>query len=94
MRNPTFLWIIVGIMLILEIYVFQAVKMVLPASQPRLRLSIFVIYWMVSILMLGTLLAFPYLNYEAWPKQLRTYVFAIIVGAFFLNADHVALPCS
>lgn len=83
MRNPTFLWIIVGIMLILEIYVFQAVKMVLPASQPRLRLSIFVIYWMVSILMLGTLLAFPYLNYEAWPKQLRTYVFAIIVGAFF-----------
>jgi uncharacterized protein len=83
MRNPTFLWIIVGIMLILEIYVFQAIKMVLPANQPRLRLSIFVIYWLISILMLGTLLAFPYLNYEAWPKQVRTYVFAIIVGAFF-----------
>jgi uncharacterized protein len=37
MRNPTFLWIIVGIMLVLEIYVFQAVKMVLPAAHPRLR---------------------------------------------------------
>jgi uncharacterized protein len=83
MRNPTFLWIIFGIMLVLEIYVFQAVKMVLPPSQPRLRITIFVIYWVISALMLGTLLSFPYLNYDTWPKQLRTYVLAIIVGAFF-----------
>ena len=83
MRNPTFLWIIVGIMLVLEIYVFQAVKMVLPASSPRLRLTVIVIYWLFSVLMLGTLLALPYLNYESWPKHIRTYVFAIIVGAFF-----------
>ena len=83
MRNPNFLWIIVGIMLVLEIYVFQAIKMVMPVSQPRLRLTIFVIYWFLSVLMLGTLIALPYLNYESWPKQLRTYVFALIVGAFF-----------
>ena len=83
MRNPTFLWIIVGIMLVLEIYVFQAIKMVLPATSPRLRLTIIVIYWILSVLMLGTLLAFPYLNYESWPKQFRTYLFSVIVGAFF-----------
>jgi predicted MPP superfamily phosphohydrolase len=83
MRNPTFLWIIVAIMLVLEIYVFQAIKMVLPASSPRLRLTIIVIYWVLSVLMLGTLLAFPYLNYESWPKQFRTYLFSVIVGAFF-----------
>src|SRR5689334_15328528 len=83
MRNPTFLWIIVGIMLVLEIYVFQAVKMVLPAGHSRLRISVYVIYWLVSVLMAGTLLALPYLNYESWPKPLRTYVVALIVGAFF-----------
>src|SRR5215208_2772747 len=83
MRNPTFLWIIVAIMLILEIYVFQAVKMVLPASSPRLRLTIIVIYWLLSVFMVGMLLAFPYLNYESWPKQFRTYLFSIIVGVFF-----------
>ncbi|HUQ65515.1 MAG TPA: metallophosphoesterase [Flavitalea sp.] len=83
MRNPTFLWIIVGIMVLLEIYVFQAVKMVLPASSPRLRLSIIVIYWILSALMVALLLAFPYLNYESWPKQFRTYLFSIIVGVFF-----------
>lgn len=83
MRNPTFLWIIVGIMLVLEIYVFQAVKMVLPASSPRFRLTIIVIYWLFAALMLGTLMALPYLNYESWPKHVRTYVFALLVGAFF-----------
>ncbi len=82
MRNPTFLWIIVGIMLVLEIYIFQAVKIVLPATQPRLRLTIFVIYWIISILLLVSLLSFPYL-YETFPKQLRSYLLAIIVGAFF-----------
>jgi predicted MPP superfamily phosphohydrolase len=82
MRNPTFLWIIVGIMLVLEIYVFQAVKMILPATQPRLRLTIFVIYWLISITMLGSLV-FLFQNYDNWPKSIRTYVLAIIVGAFF-----------
>lgn len=83
MRNPTFLWIIAGIMLVLEIYVFQAVKMLMPINQPRLRITIFVIYWFLSVLMLGTLFSFPYLNYDTWPKQLRSYVLAILVGAFF-----------
>src|SRR5687768_2631371 len=83
MRNPTFLWIIVGIMLVLEIYVFQAVKMVLPVSSPRLRFAIIIIYWLIATLMLGTLFALPYLNYESWPKPVRAYVTAIIVGSFF-----------
>jgi uncharacterized protein len=83
MRNPTFLWIIVGIMLVLEIYVFQAVKMVLPVSSPRLRFAIIITYWLIATLMLGTLFALPYLNYESWPKPVRAYVTAIIVGSFF-----------
>lgn len=82
MRNPSFLWIIIGIMVLLDIYLFQAVKMVLPASG-RFRTTIIVIYWLFAMLTLGTLIAFPYLNYESWPKQLRTYVFSILVAAFF-----------
>lgn len=83
MRNPAFLWIIVGIMLALEIYVFQAIKMVIAPASPRLRMSIVVIYWLLSVLMAGTLIAFPYLDYESWPKKVRTYLFSLIVGAFF-----------
>jgi len=83
MRNPTFLWIIVGIMLLLEIYVFQALKLVVPPSSPRLRMTIYVIYWIFGIAMVSVLVAFPYLNYESWPKQVRTYLFSLIVAAFF-----------
>ena len=83
MRNPSFLWIIFGIMLLLDIYLFQAVKYVLPTGSPKLRLTIIVIYWTVAVLMLAVLFAFPYVNYEAWPRQVRTYVFALLVAAFF-----------
>ncbi|MBC7826827.1 MAG: metallophosphoesterase [Chitinophagaceae bacterium] len=83
MRNPGFLWIIVGIMLVLDIYIFQVVKWIVPASSPRLKLAVFIIYWVLSVAVIGMLIAMPYVNYETWPKPLRTYVFAIIVGLFF-----------
>ena len=82
MRNPAFIWIVVGIMLALELYVFQAVKMVLTPASPRIRMTIIVIYWFVSVIMLGCLLMLPYIDFESLPKKLRTYVFATIIGAF------------
>jgi predicted MPP superfamily phosphohydrolase len=82
MRNSGFLWVIIGIMLLLDIYIFQVIKSVAPASG-RLRLIIFIAYWILSVTVIGILLAMPYMNYEGWPKTIRTYVFAIIVGLFF-----------
>jgi len=83
MRNSGFLWIITGILLVLDIYIFQVIKWVTPVSSPRLRLAIFVAYWILCIAAIVMLIAMPYLNYETWPKAVRTYVFAIIVGLFF-----------
>lgn len=83
MRNQGFLWVIFGIMLLLDIYIFQAVKYLLPTHSPRLRLGIIVIYWALSVTVLGVIVLFPYLNFDAWPKQIRTYVFALLVAAFF-----------
>ena len=83
MRNSGFLWVIVGIMLILDIYIFQVIKWVLPTSSPRLKLVVYLIYWVLSVSAIGILVALPHINYETWPKSLRTYVFAIIVGLFF-----------
>ena len=83
MRNPGFLWVIVAIMLLLDIYIFQVVKWLVPATSPRLRMAVFIIYWVLSVAVLGILIALPYMNYEAWPKTIRTYVFATIVGLFF-----------
>ena len=83
MRNSGFLWVIVGIMLVLDIYIFQVIKWMVPITSPRLRLTVFVLYWLLSIAVIGILVALPYINYEGWPKPVRTYVFAIVVGLFF-----------
>lgn len=82
MRNPGFLWIMIGIMVVLDLYVFQAIKVVAPSS-PKLRLTVFILYWIVSVFCLTILILLPNINYENWPKSSRTYVFATIVGLFF-----------
>jgi uncharacterized protein len=83
MRNSGFLWFIIGIMLVLDIYIFQIIKWIVPTSSPKLKLAVIIIYWLLSIAAIGVLIALPYVNYEAWPKSVRTYVFAIVVGLFF-----------
>lgn len=83
MRNSGFWWVIIGIMIILDIYVFQAIKVILPVSSPRLRLSIIVLYWLISVTAIAVLIMLPYINFENWPKGVRTYLFATTVGLFF-----------
>ena len=83
MRNPGFLWIIIGIMVLLDIYVFQAVKIVTQNSSPKTRLIIFSVYWALSAATVLLLILLPYINYENWPRAVRTYLFATVLGLFF-----------
>ena len=83
MRSPVFLWIIFGIMLLLDLYMFQVVKSLLPAGSPKIRMAIIIIYWLFAILVLGMLVVFPYINIDSWPKQVRTYIFAMLIAVFF-----------
>jgi len=82
MRNPGFLWVMIGIMAVLDLYIFQAIKVV-ASSSPKIRLTIFIIYWVLAGLSLTVLILLPYINYENWPRSVRTYIFAIVVGLFF-----------
>lgn len=83
MRQSGFLWIIVGVMLILDIYVYQAVKTVSASVSPKWRLLVTSLYWLLAVISLGILILRPYVNYESLPKAVRTYAFALIVGLFF-----------
>jgi predicted MPP superfamily phosphohydrolase len=83
MRNSTTWWIIAAIMLLLDLYVFQAVKTVAQPLQERSRMMVQVGYWLVSALTLAALLSFPYIQALQTSKIFRNYVFAILVGLFF-----------
>jgi predicted MPP superfamily phosphohydrolase len=83
MRNSGFWWVIIGIMIILDIYVYQAIKVVLPEHSPKTRLIIIILYWLVSITVIGVLVMMPFINFDNWPRGIRTYLFATTVGLFF-----------
>ncbi len=72
MRNSGFWWVIVGIMIILDIYVYQAIKVVLPEHSPKARLIIIVLYRLVSITVIGVLVMMPFINFDNWPRGIRT----------------------
>jgi uncharacterized protein len=70
-------------MLLLDLYVFQVVKLVSQGATSRTRLVIFGLYWLASATALILLALLQVIDFDSWPKNLRTYLFATIIGLFF-----------
>lgn len=83
MRNSPFWWIFIGIMVLLDIYFFQALKVIAHGTAPRTRTIIYTTYWVLSISAIIILLLLPYLHFEKQARFTRSTVFAIIAGLFF-----------
>lgn len=83
MRNSPFWWIFIGIMVLLDIYFFQALKVITHGTAPRTRTIIYTTYWVLSISAIIILLLLPYLHFEKQARFTRSTVFAIIAGLFF-----------
>lgn len=83
MRNARFIWIVVALMAILDIYIFNVIKSVSQSASPRIRFIIYAVYWTLSLAALLLLILLPYMNIENWPRPLRNYLFATLLGLFF-----------
>lgn len=83
MRNSPFWWILIGFMVLLDIYFFQAVKVASHSAGPKTKTIIYTAYWVISIGAVVTLLILPNLHFEHQAKLFRTNIFAIIAGLFF-----------
>ncbi|MFI5155079.1 MAG: metallophosphoesterase [Chitinophagales bacterium] len=83
MRSSGFLLIIMVAMVLLDTYVFQAIKWVSHGASSRTKLSIYTGYWVLSLLAVLVILSLFYVDIGKWPKGLRNYVFAAIIGLFF-----------
>jgi predicted MPP superfamily phosphohydrolase len=80
MRNSPFWWILIGLMLLVDTYVFQAIKVIAHSSNPRTRTIIYVAYWTLSALAIIILLILPYLPFHN--HKSRTTIFAVILSLF------------
>ncbi|MBA2250360.1 MAG: metallophosphoesterase [Chitinophagaceae bacterium] len=83
MRTPLGALIIVAIMLLLDTYVFQAIKAVCNSASPKTKTIVYSIYWVISILAVLGFLLFVFTGPDVLPKKMRTYLFATVVGLFF-----------
>ncbi|MEO6288706.1 MAG: metallophosphoesterase, partial [Ginsengibacter sp.] len=83
MRSPLGAFIIVCIMLLLDSYVYFAIKTVSNTTSPKIRAIILSIYWAISILAIIGFLIFVFTAPDFLPKKVRTYLFATVVGLFF-----------
>ncbi|RXK62401.1 metallophosphoesterase [Lacibacter luteus] len=82
MRRLAGSWIFLLVLLVIDIYVFQALKAVADTWTPRTKLIVFGLYWGVSVLSIALMLGITFTNYESWHRLLRTYAFAIVIGLF------------
>lgn len=82
MRSASGSLIFVAIMLLIDWYVFMAIKTVSYNLSPKAKTIVFTVYWVVSALSVVFIALLPYINYESWQRPVRTYIFAIIIGLF------------
>lgn len=83
MRNSPFWLVLIGLMILLDFYVFQALKVVSQTAEPKTKTIIYIAYWTVSILVLLAFLVLPSLNLDNFPKHLRSVLFALLIAFFF-----------
>jgi uncharacterized protein len=83
MRKFTGFGLMALIIIAIDIYVFQAVKFLMQGSSDKARITVYSIYWIISILVLLTVILFPNISALHENRILRNYVLAIVVGVFF-----------
>jgi predicted MPP superfamily phosphohydrolase len=83
MRNSGFWFVIAGIMLLIDFYVFQAIKTVSHSAGDKTKIIVHSVYWLISAAAIICLLSFPYIQSLQTSKIFRNYIFAILVGLFF-----------
>ncbi len=82
MRSPLNAFIFVAVMLLLDTYVFQAIKAVSITASPKTKAIIYSIYWIITLITVVGFLVFAFTNQNFLPPKVRTYLFAIIIGLF------------
>ena len=82
MRTPLGAFIVVAIMLLMDTYIFQAVKTVSQNVSPKIKIIVYSIYWTLSAVAIVCFLLFLFTGQSFMGKRFRTYLFATFIGFF------------
>jgi predicted MPP superfamily phosphohydrolase len=82
MRTPLGALFLVAISLLMDTYIFQAIKTVSQSASPKTKTIIYFVYWSLSALVILTFLIFIFTDHNFLGKKFRTYLFATAIGLF------------
>ena len=89
MRSPLGAFIFIVFILLLDLYVFQALKTVSMSNSSRTKTIIYTCYWILTTLVIISFLFLVLNKNDFFPKLLRSYIFAIIIGIFLAKLTTV-----
>ena len=76
------IFITITFSLLLDTYIFQAIKTVSQSASPRIKIIIYAVYWALSVIAVISFLIFVYTDHNFLGKKIRTYLFATVIGLF------------
>ena len=82
MRNLTFWWFVLALLFAIDLYVFQALKVLTSTASPRARLIIHGTYWALTIITVLLFISMPYLGGMRAAKLARNSLFSMLFGLF------------
>lgn len=83
MRNNSFFWILMGVMLLIDLYIYQAFKTIIEPLSNRPRLALSIGYWAISVISILFIGFLPYLQLHQPSKHFLNFAFSILTGIFF-----------
>ena len=89
MRTPLGVIIFIGINLLLDTYVFQAIKSVSQGLSPKAKTILYAAYWGITIISVISFLLFVYTQQDFLGRKVRTYLFATVIGLFLAKITAV-----
>jgi uncharacterized protein len=90
MRSPIGALIFVAVMLLLDLYVFAAIKTVTAGSSARAKTIVNTVFWSISIAAIIVYLIFIFTQQDLLGRKLRTYLFSTVIGIFIAKVIAVA----
>ena len=82
MRTPLGVILFIFFNLLLDTYVFQAIKSVSQGLSPKAKAILYGVYWGVTIISVISFLLFVYTQQDFLGRKVRTYLFATVIGLF------------
>jgi predicted MPP superfamily phosphohydrolase len=82
MRKSPFWWVLMAFMLLIDIYFFQALRVVTVDASPGAQIFLYSLYWAFSVAAIVIFWTLPYIHFKHHARLSRSKLFSILIGLF------------